>query len=141
MFVVDTSVLSEVMRAVPEPAVIGYLDRLVEPMVFITAITVAEVRYGLARLPAGQRQSRLIEAANHLFELFAGRILPFDHTAGLYGTICPSRKSIGRPMGYADAMIAAICRDRGATLVSRNIDAFASTGVVVINPWNPAPEG
>lgn len=142
MIVLDTNVLSELMRSRPDSRVVDYADHLNLDDTYLTAITVAEIRYGLARLPAGRRRSDLTTRANELFtRVFGGRILGFDHDAtDAYAEICATRGAAGRPISTADAMIAAICHRQGATLATRNGRDFELTGVAVIDPWS-AVEG
>lgn len=138
MIVLDTNVVSEMMAAVPHPAVVRVLDALTAPPT-LTAITVAEIRFGVAVLPKGPRQRRLGEAAEQVFAaLGAARILPFDEPAGAaYAKIAAARRAAGQPISQFDAMIAAICTVHGATLFTRNIKDFAGTGVRVQDPWAP----
>ena len=133
----DTNVLSEIIRARPDDRVIGYVDRLDPDLTFTTAVTMAEIRYGIARLPVGRRRDTLAAAAEMLFDdILAGRVLAFE--AGCtadYAAICAARESHGRPIAGADAMIAAICRWHHAVLVTRNTKDFELTGVDVVDPW------
>lgn len=137
MLVLDTNVVSETMRARPEASVLRYLDALPPSQVYLTTITVAEIRYGVARLPKGRRREQLSAAVATLFaEDFRGRVLPFDiGAADEYGAICAAREATGRPISTADAMIAAICRLHDATLVTRNTADFTGLGLSLFDPW------
>ena len=137
MIILDTNVISELSRHVPDPGVLAWLDSLEISEVATTAITAAELRYGVARLPEGHRKRELtVMIRGILSEDFYGRILPFDERASArYADIVPGREKIGRPVGVADAQIAAICRDLGATLATRNTSDFEETGIELIDPW------
>jgi toxin FitB len=138
VILLDTNVISELARNVPDPGVLSWLDSLEISDVATTAITAAELRYGVARLPDGQRKRDLTGVIGGILtEDFNGRILPFDESASVrYADIVVGRERIGRPIGVADAQIAAICRDLGATLGTRNTADFEETGIEVINPWD-----
>ena len=138
MIVLDTNVISELARKVPDPGVLSWLDSLEISDVATTAITAAELRYGVARLPEGQRKRDLTgEIRGILTEDFNGRVLPFDERASVrYADIVADRERMGRPIGVADAQIAAICRDLGAILATRHTADFEETGVEVVNPWD-----
>ena len=137
MILLDTNVLSELMRPAPSSIVEEWLSAQPAAGTFISAITEAELRYGLALLPNGQRQKRLLaQAEAMLVEDFADRILPFDSAAAAaYATIAATRRLAGRPISQADAQIAAIAASRGATIATRNITDFADCGVAVLDPW------
>lgn len=139
MIVLDTNVISEFARHVPDLGVLSWLDSLDVSDVATTAITAAELRYGVAKLPDGQRKRELTAVIRGILtEDFHGRVLPFDERASVrYADIVTGRERIGRPIGVADAQIAAICRDMGATLASRNIAEFEETGIELIDPWEP----
>lgn len=137
MIVLDTSVISELTRKVPDPGVLSWLDALPVSEVATTAVTAAELRYGVARLPSGHRKRELTVAVRALLsDDFHGRVLPFDdHASSEYADIVAGREQLGRPIGMADAQIAAICRNVGATLATRNTADFEETGVAMVNPW------
>jgi toxin FitB len=137
VIVLDTNVISELARQVPDPGVLSWLDSLGVFEVATTAVTAAELRYGVARLPDGHRKRELaVVMSGILAEDFHGRVLPFDDRASArYADIVIGRERIGRPIGIADAQIAAICRDSGAILATRNIADFEETGIELINPW------
>lgn len=138
MILLDTNVISELMRAQPEPAVLAWLSSQNPKDLGTTAITVAEIGYGIKRLPAGRRRREITTAARDVFEGFSHQVHPFDHSAAnLYGEIVTKRDSSGRPIDGFDAQIAAICRTRRAGLATRNTSDFENTGVTLFNPWDP----
>jgi toxin FitB len=137
VIVLDTNVISELTRQAPEPGVISWLDSLPADEVGTTAVTAAELLYGVARMPAGRRKTELAAAVLGLLgDDFRDRVLPFDeHCASRYADIVCGREALGRPIGVADAQIAAICRTAEAALATRNTDDFAGAGIELINPW------
>lgn len=139
MIVLDTNVLSEMMRPSPAGAVSDWFARQARTSLFTTALTQAEILYGLALLPEGQRRHALIAAAQTIFaEDLSGRILPFDTDAAPpYAEIAAARRAAGQPISQIDAQIAAIARSRGAALATRNVRDFHNCGVAVIDPWAP----
>ena len=138
MIILDTNVLSEVMRPVPTAEVLHWLARHPASSLFTTTITQAEILYGLELLPKGKRRAALQFAVDAMFEEdFADRILPFDSDAArVFPQIAASRRASGRPITQWDAQIAAIARSRGAALATRNIGDFEHCGISVLNPWN-----
>jgi predicted nucleic acid-binding protein len=140
VIVLDTNVVSELMRKAPEPRVVGWVDRFSVSDVLVTAVTAAELKYGVARLPEGRRKRELhAKVEGLLTEDFEDQILPFDAPAAThYAEIVASRERSGRPIGMADAQIAAICRNWSAELATRNVDDFVDTGVDAVNPWDAA---
>ena len=138
MIVLDTNVISELARQVPDVGVLTWLDSLEISDVATTAVTAAELRYDVARLPDGRRKRELtVVIRGILTEDFHGRVLPFDEGSSVqYADIVTDRERIGRPIGVADAQIASICRDVGAVLATRNTPVFEETGVELVNPWN-----
>ena len=138
MIVLDTNVLSEEMKPLPEPAVHDWLSRQNPLDLFTTAVTEAEIVYGVTILPDGKRKREFDAAAQRILALFAGRILPFDSTAArAFALIVADRRQAGRPIEGFDAQIAAITRSRGMTLATRDVQDFAGTGVQVVDPWQP----
>ena len=136
MIVADTNVLSELMRASPFPALRDWVSRQATGELYTTAITAAEIRYGLERLPGGRRKDRLLAAADEVLAAFSEHVLPFDAGAAVhYARIARRRDEAGLPIGGFDAQIAAICRAHGAALATRNSKDFLETGVEVIDPW------
>jgi toxin FitB len=139
MILLDTNVLSELMRPAPDPRVREWLDRHPADDVWISAVTVGEVRLGLELLPDGKRKQRLASLADEMFAVeFANRCLPYDMLAAAeYGSIVAARSRAGRPVSVEDAQIAAIARSAGLTLATRNVADFDGIdGVPVVNPWD-----
>jgi toxin FitB len=137
VIVLDTNVISELTRQAPEPGVISWLDSLPAAEVATTAITAAELLYGVARLPSGHRKTELTAAVHGLLtDDFQGRVLSFgDRAAPQYADIVVGRERLGRPIGVAAAQIAAICRTLDASLATRTTNDFGETGIELINPW------
>ena len=136
MIVADTNVVSELMRPSPSAALRDWVNRQAAGELYTTAITVAEIRYGLERLPGGRRKERLQSAADEVFAAFGEYVLPFDAGAAVHhAQIAGHRDEAGLPISGFDAQIAAICRARGAALATRNIKDFLDTGVELIDPW------
>lgn len=137
MILLDTNVLSELIRPEPDERVTQWLDSLDAAAVATTAITAAELLYGVARLPAGRRKERLSEAIRGLIEEdLDGRVEAFDATAaGHYADLLSDRETAGHPISVTDAQIAAICRKLGATLATRNTSDFKDTGIELLDPW------
>lgn len=137
MIVLDTNVVSELMRREPDRAVLAWVDQCPAERVFLTAITAAELLYGIARLPEGARKDILaVRTGELLDEDFVDRVLAFTVAAAAeYAGIVSSRERQGRPISMADAQIAAICRLHGAELATRNVKDFADTGLRVVDPW------
>ncbi|MFC7621908.1 type II toxin-antitoxin system VapC family toxin [Microlunatus sp. GCM10028923] len=135
MIILDTNVVSELMKPIPDLGVAEWVRRE-QRQFYVTTITVAEVFYGLERLPAGRRRRHLEETAEDLFEDFAEFILPFDFAAGRgYGRLVATREARGRPISTEDAQIAAICLTAGMACATRNTGDFEGIGVELINPW------
>ncbi|PSS61940.1 VapC toxin family PIN domain ribonuclease [Ensifer sp. NM-2] len=137
MITLDTNVLPGAPGPVPSPAVKAWLGDQPPTSVFTTAVTEAEIRYGIGLMPDGRRRQSLEAAIMPIFsEDLAGRILPFDSdAAAAYATLAIARRKAGRPISQFDAQIAAITLSRGAALATRNVADFEATGVVIINPW------
>jgi predicted nucleic acid-binding protein len=137
MILLDTNVVSELMKSTPEPAVMTWINAIPGATVFVSAVTQAEILYGVALVPDGQRRQGLARAARTVFEsYFRGRILSFDSEAAeAFADLAAARRQAGRPISQADAQIAAIARSRGAELATRNVPDFEGCGVAVINPW------
>lgn len=137
MIILDTNVISELARQIPDTGVLAWLDSLEISEVATTAVTAAELRYGVARLPDSHRKRELtVVIRGILAEDFYGRVLPFDERASIrYADVVTGRERIGRPIGVADAQIAAICRDSGAMLATRNTADFEETGIELVDPW------
>lgn len=137
MILLDTNVLSELMRAKPEPAVVAWIDAQPAQDLLISSITVAEILYGIARMPEGKRRQALQDVAIAMFEEdFAGRILPFDADAAAhYAELAAGSEAKGKIADMADGQIAAIARLHGVQIATRNVRHFASFGVPLVNPW------
>jgi predicted nucleic acid-binding protein len=137
VIVLDTNVVSELMRPAPDDRVVSWVDQYPARNVFITAVTAAELQYGVARLPNGRRKTVLtMQVAELLAEDFQGQILPFGvNAAAYYAQIAAAREQEGQPISMADAQIAAICLHHDAELATRNIKDFTDTGVHVHDPW------
>lgn len=138
MILLDTNVLSELMRAKPDPKVLAWVDAQPASRLMICSITVAEILCGIARMPDGKRKQGLLDIASAMFdEDFAGNILPFDADAAVhYAEIAAESEARGRVVDMADAQIAAIGRLHDAVIATRNIRHFESLGVVLVDPWN-----
>jgi toxin FitB len=138
MFLIDTNVISELMRAAPAPSVLNWFSTQDPSTLYLSAVTEAELRTGIAILPAGQRREGLRAALDAtIAEDFEGRILPFDtYAAKTYADIASMRRTAGRPIADADCQIASIARAAGMPLVTRNTRDFEGCGIDVINPWD-----
>ena len=134
----DTNVLSELLRATPAPAVLGWFASQVPESLFVSAVTQAEMLVGARLLPAGKRRLLLEKALNAMFdEDFAGRILPFDSAAApVFAEVVAVRRAAGRPISQFDAQIAAIARCHGARIATRNVADFTGCAVDLTNPWD-----
>ncbi len=136
MIVVDTNVVSELMRSSPSEIVREWFLQQDSRELRISSITVAEILYGIERLPSGKRRKELSDVALGIFGGFTEQILPFDVLAAThYSMIVASREEQGNPIGGFDAQIAAICRSCEAQLATRNEKDFVGVGVSIINPW------
>ncbi|MGK7868958.1 type II toxin-antitoxin system VapC family toxin [Falsiroseomonas sp. E2-1-a20] len=138
MIVLDTNVLSELLRPAPQAAVLAWAQGVPRASVTTTAVTEAEIRFGLALLPAGGRRDILASAIDALFaDRLADRVLAFDRAAAPhYAQFAAFRRAAGRPVATADAMIAAIACARGAAAIAtRNTADFEGCGLPLIDPW------
>lgn len=137
MILLDTNVLSELMKAAPANSVVRWFSTQPTTSLYTTSITQAEVLHGILLLPPGRRRSAFEAAADAMFEKeFAGRILAFGSDAAhLYARIAAERHRAGRPISQFDAQIAAIAQSAGAAVASRNVADFDGCGIEVINPW------
>ena len=137
MIVLDTNVVSEIMKPLPSAEVQQWMSGKLRDELFTTVITVAEVLYGIELLPQGKRREALLREANAVFgEDFVRQILTFDEPAAhTCASISAFRRIHGRPITTQDAQIAAIARVHGATLATRNTDDFEGCGVKLVNPW------
>jgi predicted nucleic acid-binding protein len=137
MIVLDTNVISELMRAQPAASVMRWVNARTATNLYLSTITQAEILYGIRLLPKGKRRDAISEAAEQMFDSdFRGRILPFGKdAASAYAEIASERRRAGRPIAAFDAQIAAIVRVNEAVLATRNVDDFAGCKIDVINPW------
>jgi predicted nucleic acid-binding protein len=138
MIVIDTNVVSEIVKLLPAPAVIDWFASQNPQDLYTTTITQAEILYGIELLPKGRRRSALETAISTIFEqMFAARVLPFDEgSAYAFAMIAARHRASGRTIGEFDSQIAAIAFSRGASLATRNIADFWGCGVTLINPWD-----
>ena len=137
MIILDTNVLSELIKSAPDKHVTDWLNLLAPREGATTSVTAAELWYGVRRLPEGRRKNILATGIDRmLYEVLDGLIEPFDTSAASsYADIVAMRAQLGRPIEVADAQIAAICSSRNATLATRNIKDFEGTGIELIDPW------
>ena len=137
MIVVDTNVVSELMKSAPDDAVRAWSARHSVSTLYTTSITEAEILYGIELMPDGRRRQGVRAAAEAVFaSSFGGRVLPFgSNAASVYARIMAKRRGSGRPMNHADGQIAAIALSAGAALATRNVADFEGSGVKVIDPW------
>lgn len=138
MMVLDTNVVSELMRAQPASQVLDWVNAQPSDQLCLCSVVVAELLYGVGRMPDGVRKSAMLSAVQSMvFEDFAGRVLPFDLDAAVaFAQMVVQREKMGRTIATADAQIAAICAAHGARLATRNIRDFASFDLQLINPWD-----
>jgi len=137
MIVVDTNVLSELMRMRPEPAVLRWFGKQSHTELFTTSISQAELFYGLYLLPLGKRRDKLVVEAETIFNVdFADRVLPFeDASARQFAAIAAARRSKGRPIIDLNAQIAAIACTHHAAVATRNVRDFENCGIKLVDPW------
>lgn len=139
MIILDTNVVSELMRPSPVQVVADWSLSQDARGLFTTSVTLAEIRYGIERLADGQRKAQLRAKAADIFFGLANKVLPFDARAALrYSTLMANRGRAGQPMAGFDAQIAAICLSHDAALATRNLKDFRHTGLDLINPWQQA---
>lgn len=138
MIVLDTNVVSELMKPAPADTVVGWVASQTATSLYTTSITQAEILHGILLLPSGKRRKAVEQAAAAMFEEdFAGRILPFaSDAASFYAEIATERRRRGRPISHFDAQIAAISRATGASLATRNVSDFTHCGIGIVDPWN-----
>ena len=137
MILLDTNVVSEPLRQAPEARVVEWIDAQPMETLFLSSITVAELRAGVALLPAGKRRSGLQESLEkRVLSLFAGRVLPFDLACTqAYATLVSKARAAGVSIATADGYIAAIAAANGLSVATRDTGPFRASGVAVINPW------
>lgn len=136
MIILDSNVLSELMRPNPEPRVIAWLDRQPQTSIWTTSVTVLEIRFGLQVMPAGRRRDIYSRGFEGLLDEIDHRIAPFDAQAAQEAsTLMASRKRKGRPRELRDTMIAGIALTRHATLATRNVSHFDDVSAILVDPW------
>lgn len=137
MILLDTNVISEPLRTAPDPRVVAWLDAQPLETLFLSVVTVAELRFGVARLPAGRRRNGLIgQLESQVLPSFAGRVLNFDLAATQsYAEAMAKAQARGLTVGVADGLIAATAAASGMTVATRDTSPFAAMGLSVINPW------
>ena len=137
MIILDTNVISEIMKPNPDPTLLAWLEAQDPSQLATTTVCVAEITYGLARLEPGQRRSRLETRFGQLLtEGLAGRIFGFDLSAAAhYGPLVAKRQRLGRSIEGFDGLICAIALANNAQIVTRNSTDFANSGVTILNPW------
>jgi len=137
MIVLDTNVISEAMRPVPNRNVQRWLSAQPSLQLFTTTVSLSEILYGIEILPVGKRRAGLLAVAETMFaKLFAQRVLGFDtQAARAFPGIAAARRLQGRPISILDSQIAAIAKANGATLATRNTPDFVNCGVGLVNPW------
>ena len=135
--VLDTNVVSELMRPAPNAAVLAWLNNQTADTLWLNSVVVSELLYGIARLPDGKRRAQMAQNVQSMLdEDFSGRVLSFDlEAAVVYADLVAMRERQGLPMNVADAQIAAICLAHGATLATRNTKHFEGLGLTLMNPW------
>jgi toxin FitB len=139
MIILDTNVISEAMKLAPDTRVREWLDRQASDTLYLTAITQAELLFGVASLPSGKRKDRLAVLVSGFEILFAERILAFDSDAARhYGELAATARAAGRGFPTPDGYIAAIAASHGFAVATRDAAPFVAVGVAVIDPWNDA---
>jgi toxin FitB len=137
MILLDTNVVSEPLRLAPDPAVLAWLDAQNIETLYLAAISLAELRFGIAALPLGKRRDSLHESwERRVVPLFAGRILPFDLAASeAYAQLRARARSAGKAIGTSDGYIAAVAAVNGLMVATRDMAPFEAAGLTVVNPW------
>jgi toxin FitB len=137
MILLDTNVVSELLRIAPDMQVVEWIDAQPVQTLYLSAITVAELRWGVAQLPAGKRRAALNEKLEEgLMPLLAPRVLPFDiDCAQSYADLMAKARSEGRGIATADGFIAAVATANELTIATRDTSPFEAAGLSVINPW------
>ena len=137
MILLDTNVVSEPLRPAPDPRVVEWIDAQALETLFLSAVTVAELRAGVALLPAGKRRASLQDSLEmRVLPLFAGRVLPFDlGCTQAYAELLAKARAAGLAIASADGYIAAIAAANGLAVATRDTRPFEAAGTAVINPW------
>lgn len=141
MILLDTNVVSELMKTEPAEAVLAWLNHQPSERLYLSAVTIGEIAYGLRILPDGKRRSGLRDRFERFVALaFDQRVLSYDESAGrIYGELMAERKELGLPMSVTDGQIAAIARRDHLTIATRNVLDFENCGIEVVNPFNFTP--
>ena len=136
MIVLDTNVISETMKAQPNQTVLEWLDKQVAETLYISSVTLAELRFGVGAMAAGRRKKELSQILSGVLGLFAGRVLPFDADAALhYAELAVAARAGGKGLPTPDGYIAAIAKSRNFAVATRDTAPFQAAGLQVINPW------
>lgn len=136
-YLIDTCVLSELVKSEPERAVLDWLKIRNAHDLYVSAITLAELARGIARLPPSKRQTHLLQWLKQLENGFDARVLVFDqHVAHVWAEMMVFAESKGKSIAAFDSMIAATAQRHGCTLVTRNVRDFAHAGIPLLNPWD-----
>ncbi|MBK6425970.1 MAG: type II toxin-antitoxin system VapC family toxin [Blastocatellia bacterium] len=136
MILVDTNVISEPLRMAPEIRVVEWIDAQPIETLYLSAITVAELRFGVASLPSGRRRTGLRDSLKRVLPMFAGRVLPFDLAAShAYGELMARAREVGLAIGASDGYIAATAAANGMVVATRDTAPFQAARVPFINPW------
>jgi predicted nucleic acid-binding protein len=140
MILIDTNVISEPLRPAGDAAVLAWIDEQIVETLYLSAISLAELRLGMATLPAGKRKDMLHSSfEQRVLPLFAGRILPFDSAASEAYAVLRARARVqGKAIAPADGYIAATAKSHGLIVATRDTSPFEAVGLTVINPWNTA---
>ena len=136
MIILDTNVISDVMKPEPTSIVRDWLDEQAAETLYLSSVTVAELLFGIGALPEGQRKQKLATLLDGLLSLFDGRILPFDTDAARhYADLAVTARNLGKGFPTPDGYIAAIAATHGFAVATRDTSAFVAAGVPIINPW------
>ncbi|EPC4825454.1 type II toxin-antitoxin system VapC family toxin [Salmonella enterica] len=137
MIVIDTNVISELWKIKPDSGVLSWIDAQAIETLYLSAITVAELRFGLAAMPDGKKRTIYLERLEReVLPIFEGRVLAFDlETSGYYADLMARARAEGKAIGKADGYIAATAARHGLIVATRDINPFQASGVKVINPW------
>lgn len=138
-FLLDTNCISEAVRVRPDPTVLDWMDAVNESLLYLSVLTLGEIRKGLVRLAYGNRRTQLenwLEIEVHV--RFSGRILPIDAAvADRWGLLAAESKRKGKPISTVDALLAATALHHNLTMVTRNVADFTGLSVPLLNPWQP----
>lgn len=137
MILIDTNVISEPWRLTPDARVLAWIDAQAIETLYLSAVTIAELHFGIASMPAGKRRTTLHDRLeNEVLPLFEGRLLPFDlHASQAYADLMAQAKAAGRAIGKADGYIAATAAAHGLMVATRDTSPFEAAGIPIINPW------